>query len=112
MAKTEQDIKAGVDFARENNIRLVVRNTGHDFEGRSVGWGSLVINTHSFQNFSFHEQWTGPGTWKGGAATLGCGVQARQFLSEAHKLNPPKIIHTGECPVSVKSMIILEDLLI
>ncbi|KAM0465689.1 hypothetical protein ACHAPV_001746 [Trichoderma viride] len=98
MAKTQQDIKAGVDFARENNIRLVVRNTGHDFEGRSVVCGSLVINTHSFQNFSFHDKWTGPGTWKGGAATLGCGVQARYFLSEAHKLNPPKIIHTGECP--------------
>lgn len=66
MAKTEQDIKAGVDFARENNIRLVVRNTGHDFEGRSVGWGSLVINTHSFQNYSFHDKWTGPRNLEGG----------------------------------------------
>lgn len=31
MAKTKQHIAAGVKFAREYNLRLVVRNTGHDF---------------------------------------------------------------------------------
>ncbi|KAM0570316.1 hypothetical protein ACHAP9_004162 [Verticillium nonalfalfae] len=37
MAKTRDHIKAGVDFARSRNIRLVMRNTGHDFESRSAG---------------------------------------------------------------------------
>lgn len=31
------DIQAGVKFARKHNLRLIVRNTGHDFMGRSVG---------------------------------------------------------------------------
>tara|TARA_R110002060_G_scaffold15993_5_gene22240 strand:- start:86 stop:466 length:381 start_codon:yes stop_codon:yes gene_type:complete len=31
MAKTKQHVAAGVKFAREYNLRLVVRNTGHDF---------------------------------------------------------------------------------
>jgi hypothetical protein len=31
MATTKDQIKAGVDFARERNLRLIVRNTGHDF---------------------------------------------------------------------------------
>lgn len=31
VAKTKDQIKAGVDFARERNLRLIIRNTGHDF---------------------------------------------------------------------------------
>lgn len=31
------DVQAGVNFARKHNMRLIVRNTGHDFMGRSVG---------------------------------------------------------------------------
>lgn len=41
MAKTAAHIKAGVDFARENNVRLLIRNTGHDFMGRSTGYVSF-----------------------------------------------------------------------
>jgi hypothetical protein len=33
-ATTPAQVVAGVNFARENNIRLVVRNTGHDILGR------------------------------------------------------------------------------
>jgi hypothetical protein len=28
------DVKAGVDFAMENDVRLVVKGTGHDYLGR------------------------------------------------------------------------------
>jgi hypothetical protein len=31
LATKKEQIKAGVDFAREHNLRLVIRNTGHDF---------------------------------------------------------------------------------
>jgi hypothetical protein len=31
LATKKEHIKAGVDFAREHNLRLIVRNTGHDF---------------------------------------------------------------------------------
>jgi hypothetical protein len=30
-------IQAGVRFAKRHNLRLIIRNTGHDFMGRSVG---------------------------------------------------------------------------
>jgi hypothetical protein len=33
-ATTATDIKAAVDFAREKNIRLNIKSTGHDFLGR------------------------------------------------------------------------------
>lgn len=31
LATTKSQIKAGVDFARDRNLRLIIRNTGHDF---------------------------------------------------------------------------------
>lgn len=33
-ATSADHVKKGVDFARENNIRLVVKSTGHDYIGR------------------------------------------------------------------------------
>ncbi|KAK0652384.1 hypothetical protein B0T16DRAFT_454755 [Cercophora newfieldiana] len=96
-AQTVAHIQAGINFARDNNLRLIIRNTGHDFLGRSVGWGSLVINTHSFQSISTTNSWTGPGGYTGSAITVGAGVQAITALNHLHALNPPKIMVTGEC---------------
>jgi hypothetical protein len=33
-ATGKEDVKAGVDFARTNNVRLIVKGTGHDYLGR------------------------------------------------------------------------------
>ncbi|KAK0727702.1 hypothetical protein B0T26DRAFT_847456 [Lasiosphaeria miniovina] len=96
-ATTVGHIQAGINFARENNLRLIIRNTGHDFLGRSVGWGSLVINTHSFQQISFTDSWSGAGGYAGSAITVGAGVQAFDALNKLNALTPPKVMVTGEC---------------
>lgn len=98
LATTKAHVKAGIDFARQNNIRLVIRNTGHDMIGRSTGWGSLVINTHSFQSVEWISNYSGPGGYTGGAVKMGAGVQARALLRLAHERNPPVVVVTGECP--------------
>ncbi|KAK0634305.1 hypothetical protein B0T17DRAFT_611344 [Bombardia bombarda] len=88
-------IKAGVDFARKNNVRLIVRNTGHDFIGRSTGFGTLIINTHSFQNIQWFNNFNNTGI---SAVTIGAGVQGRTILTQGHAQNPPLVVVTGECP--------------
>lgn len=35
-ATSKEDVKAGVDFARKRNVRLIVKGTGHDYLGRQV----------------------------------------------------------------------------
>ncbi|KAK5655587.1 hypothetical protein OQA88_5518 [Cercophora sp. LCS_1] len=97
-ATKKTHIKAGIDFARRNNLRLIIRNTGHDFFGRSTGWGSLIINTHSFQDVEFTANWKGPGGYTGSAVTVGAGVQGRALLRKAVAQNPPVTVVTGECP--------------
>jgi len=99
MAKTTRHIKAGVDFAKDKNVRLVIRNTGHDFMGRSTGYGALVINTHSFKNVTFVKEYSGPGDWRGGAVTVGAGIQVRELYRLANAQNPPVVVVGGECPV-------------
>ncbi|CAO2650647.1 Nn.00g019390.m01.CDS01 [Neocucurbitaria sp. VM-36] len=98
LAKTKDQIKAGVDFARQRNLRLIIRNTGHDFMGRSTGYGSLIINTHSFKDVKFVKKYTGPGDWTGSAATVGAGVQGRELYRQAFAQSPKVVIVGGECP--------------
>jgi FAD/FMN-containing dehydrogenase len=100
MAKTKDQIRAGVNFARERNLRLIIRNTGHDFMGRSTGYGSLIINTHSFKDVKFIKKYTGPGGWTGSAATVGAGVQGRELYRQCFAQSPKVVIVGGECPVS------------
>lgn len=98
-ATTEKHIQEGIKFAKDNNIRLIIRNTGHDFLGRSVGWGSLVINTHSFQSIKIADAWKpAPGsTYTGPYITVGAGVQAVTALQRLSALSPPRVMVTGEC---------------
>ncbi|EAT85430.1 hypothetical protein HBH56_038620 [Parastagonospora nodorum] len=98
VAKTKDQIKAGVDFARERNLRLIIRNTGHDFMGRSTGFGSLIINTHSFKDVKFVKKYSGPGDWSGSAAVVGAGVQGRELYRQAFAQTPKVVIVGGECP--------------
>ncbi|CDO70884.1 hypothetical protein BN946_scf184804.g16 [Trametes cinnabarina] len=51
---TVGDVQAAIIFAAKHNLRLVVKNTGHDFLGRSTGRGSFVIWTHHLKNITIH----------------------------------------------------------
>ncbi|KAL1962101.1 hypothetical protein VTN77DRAFT_568 [Rasamsonia byssochlamydoides] len=53
-ATTAEHVKLGVDFARQHNIRLIVKGTGHDYLGRSVAPNSLSIWTHHIRGFEYH----------------------------------------------------------
>lgn len=37
------DIQNGVRFANQNNLRLVIKNTGHDYKGRSSAPDSFAL---------------------------------------------------------------------
>ena len=45
-ARSESDVQAAVNFAKQHNLKLVVKGTGHDFLGRSTARGSFLIWTH------------------------------------------------------------------
>jgi len=52
----ESDIVSAVNFAKNNNLRLVVKGTGHDYYGRSSYPDSLLIWTRSMKKMEFHDE--------------------------------------------------------
>ncbi|KAF7552346.1 hypothetical protein G7Z17_g4398 [Cylindrodendrum hubeiense] len=76
---TAKHVKAAVDFGRKKNVRLVVRSSGHDYLGRSVGPGSLSIWTHHLNKIKYHNghfKLAGSGkTIQGDAITAGAGTR-------------------------------------
>ncbi|KAI0383023.1 FAD-binding domain-containing protein [Hypomontagnella monticulosa] len=68
-----ETVAAGLKFAREKNIRLSIKNTGHDYIGRSNGQGSLSLWTHNLKNMTFLNYKSR--NYNGPAMKAGAGVQ-------------------------------------
>ena len=54
-ARIGTDVAAAVDFARDNNLRLVVKGGGHSYLGTSNAPDSLLIWTHEMRGIELHE---------------------------------------------------------
>ena len=60
-AKTAQDVVAAVNFARTNNLRLVVKGGGHSYQGSSNAADSLLIWTRHMNAATLHDAFVGAG---------------------------------------------------
>ncbi|RSM10845.1 hypothetical protein CEP52_003301 [Fusarium oligoseptatum] len=89
-----RQVAAAVRFANDNNIRLVVRNTGHDYLGRSTGAGSLAIWTHYMKDAEV-VHWSDK-LYNGPAVKLGAGIQGADAVEFANSHGLTTV--SGECP--------------
>jgi FAD/FMN-containing dehydrogenase len=60
-AENAEDVVAGVNFAREHNLRVAIKGTGHDYLGRSNSPNSLLIWTHKMRKVTLHDSFSGQG---------------------------------------------------
>lgn len=60
-AKNTADIVAAVNFARTNNLRLVVKGGGHSYQGTSNSADSLLIWTRAMNKIVVHENFVAYG---------------------------------------------------
>lgn len=89
------DVERSLKFAKEHNIRLVIRNSGHDYLGKSTGAGFLALWTHHYKPIE-HIQQHSSSWYTGPALRIGAGVQGFDALDAAHALNLTLV--TGNCP--------------
>jgi FAD/FMN-containing dehydrogenase len=88
------DVQAAVKFAREKNLRFVVRNTGHDYWGRSSGHGALGVRMSNLKGNRL-VQWNDKG-YKGPAFKLGAGMMGFEAQQALDPLG--YVMLTGYCP--------------
>lgn len=88
------DYQATIKFARKRNIRLVIRNTGHDWLGKSSGAGAIAIWTHGMKNIQVLD-YKSP-HYTGKALKVGAGIQIRDAYKFAHEAG--LIVVGGTCP--------------
>ncbi|RMZ66112.1 fad binding domain-containing [Pyrenophora seminiperda CCB06] len=88
------DVRAGIEFARTKNIRLVIRNTGIDYLGQSTGSGALALWTYNLKATEIIHNYNS--TYHAGPAVrLGSGVTAGEAYQAMH-LAGYRIV-TAEC---------------
>ncbi|KAJ7587590.1 FAD-binding domain-containing protein [Mycena floridula] len=84
---TADDVIAGFKFAKTTRVPLVIKNTGHDFEGRSSGAGALSLWTHNLKLMQLVKNFVPQGCPKTtagkNAVTIGAGVQFFDILEFA-----------------------------
>jgi len=60
-ARNAADVAAAVNFARENNLRLVVKGAGHSYLGTSNAPDSLLVWTRAMNKVTLHDAFLGHG---------------------------------------------------
>ncbi|KAI2780458.1 FAD-binding domain-containing protein [Daldinia loculata] len=93
-ATTVKQIQIAVNFARNRNLRLVIKNTGHDFVGRSSGFGSLSIWTHWLKDFEFLPRYR-IGAYNGRAARVGVGIESWEMFAYMNRYNMTALVAGG-----------------
>ncbi|HEY7173166.1 MAG TPA: FAD-binding oxidoreductase [Vicinamibacterales bacterium] len=99
-ARNAHDIARAVDFARDNELRLVVKGGGHSYQGTSNAPDSLLIWTRHMNDIAMHAAFVPKGC-EGTvppqpAVTLGAGTIWRQAY-DAVTTHGGKYVQGGGC---------------
>ncbi|RDL42233.1 uncharacterized protein BP5553_02212 [Venustampulla echinocandica] len=89
------DVVAGLKFGREKNVRLAIKNTGHEFSGKNTAKGGLGLWTHNLNKIEINTNYSRP-SYKGPAMKMGAGTLAASAYQAAHALGYRVI--GGSCP--------------
>ena len=89
-ARNADDIAAAVNFARDNNLRLVVKGGGHSYQGTSNAPDSLLIWTRHMHDVTIQQDFV-PGGCKSTPLLSGPSLSAReQFGCKPTTPSPPR----------------------
>ncbi|QRW18486.1 FAD-binding domain protein [Rhizoctonia solani] len=84
-AQNEIHVSEAIKFADKYNLSLVVKNTGHDFLGRSSGKGSFSIWTHNLRGINFTDSFVAPGCLENEVALPAVTVKAAEQWLDVYR---------------------------
>lgn len=93
-ATDASDVQRTIDFVTKNNIRLTVRNTGHDYYGKATGAGAVAIWTRHLRDIQVQDYQSTAYTGK--VLRVGAGVEVIEAYQAAH--DQGLVVVGGNCP--------------
>jgi FAD/FMN-containing dehydrogenase len=78
-----EQIQQTIAYARTHNLRLVIKNTGHCYLGKSGGAGALSVWTHNLKDIELVSEYSNA-NYTGPAFRVGAGVTVREIYEAAH----------------------------
>ncbi|KAG1721265.1 uncharacterized protein EDB91DRAFT_1064471 [Suillus paluster] len=91
------DASIVVKWAVENKVKLTVKNTGHDYLGRSAAPSTLQVNTHTMNDISYVPEFVPQGSSAAPvpALTFGAGAQLYNIYAYTGAMNISAVL--GAC---------------
>ncbi|KAJ5422931.1 FAD-binding domain-containing protein, partial [Penicillium cf. griseofulvum] len=89
MVKSVEHIQKSIEFAKDKNLRVAIRNTGHDLAGRSSAPNSFQIFTNGLKDIQYVDNFFPVGALDynskshGPAVTIGAGVLVTELYAAA-----------------------------
>ena len=83
-AETTDDVVAAVNFARVNNLRLVVKGGGHSYQGTSNAPDSLLVWTRAMNKIVLHDVFVGQACDKSHAPQPAVTIEAGAMWIDAY----------------------------
>jgi hypothetical protein len=81
---TTAQLQIAINFARNTGIRFVIKNTGHDFSGKSGGAGSLSVWVYNLKDIAWIPSYQDATIdYDGPAFKAGAGVQVYEIYAAA-----------------------------
>ncbi|KAH8596752.1 hypothetical protein B0O99DRAFT_570214 [Bisporella sp. PMI_857] len=85
-ATNAKHVQAAVNFARNKNLRLTIKGSGHEFGGRNTGAGALGVWTHFLKDFEYVPEYT-IGQYNGTAVKYGSGTETWELFNHMADFN-------------------------
>ncbi|KAJ5604817.1 CAZyme family AA7 [Penicillium lagena] len=89
-AREAKHVATAVKFAQKHKLRVTIKNTGHDYFGRSTSPNTLAIWTHNMKTIKYHEAFTAhncPASNGQFIGEIGAGAQASDVYTYFTKFN-------------------------
>lgn len=87
-------------YEGHTHVEALYRNTGHEFSGRSTGYGSLSVWIHHIKGIELLDEYT-MGEYTGGAAKIAAGTEGWEAIQVTNTSSPGiTIIAPGQGSVS------------
>ncbi|KAF7979249.1 hypothetical protein HWV62_42914, partial [Athelia sp. TMB] len=96
-ATSSSDVQKYVQFATKYNLRIVIKNTGHDYQGRSASWDGFALWTHNIRGITRNQSFVPDGchTTPQDTVTVAAGEQWETVYQFAD--NSSLIVVGGDC---------------